>query len=146
MDAFELSILIKRPIEEAFAILANLENDVKWHSAFVEIRNTSGGSLGVGGRFLVFEGLLGRRTGTEYEVTEYEPNRIAAWKTVSGPLLLKFWRTFERVDGGTRFVVRYEGEPRGFLKLAWPLITRFAKRQQGGDMRKLKELMEAHAL
>jgi len=149
MDAFELSIMIKRPIEEAFAVLANLENDVKWHSAFVETRNTSGGSLGVGARFLVFEGLLGRRApgpGTEYEVTEYEPNRIAAWKTVSGPLQLKFWRTFERVDGGTRFAVRYEGEPRGFLKLAWPLITRFVKRQQGGDMRRLKELMEAHAL
>jgi hypothetical protein len=43
MDAFELSITIKRPIEEAFAVLANLENDVKWHSAFVEVRNTSGG-------------------------------------------------------------------------------------------------------
>jgi hypothetical protein len=42
MDAFELSIMIKRPIEEAFAVLANLENDPKWHSAFVETRNTSG--------------------------------------------------------------------------------------------------------
>ena len=62
MDALELSIVIKRPIEEAFAFLANLENDVKWHSAFVEVRNTSGGSTGVGARFLVFEGLLGRRT------------------------------------------------------------------------------------
>ena len=147
MDAFELSITINRPIEESFAVLANLENDVKWHSAFVEVRNTSGGSNGVGARFLVFEGLLGRRTGgTVYEVTEYEPNRIAAWKTVSGPLPLKFWRTFERVDGDTRFAVRYEGEPRGFSKLAWPLITRLVKRQQGGDMRKLKELMEARAL
>jgi uncharacterized membrane protein len=146
MDAFELSIVIKRPIEEAFAFLANLENDVKWHSAFVEVRNMSGGSNGVGARFLVFEGVLGRRTpGTEYEVTEYEPNQIAAWKTVSGPLQLKFWRTFERVESGTRFAVRYEGEPRGFLKLVWPLITRMVKRQQGGDMRNLKELMEAHS-
>ena len=147
MDALELSIVIMRPIEEAFAFLANLENDVKWHSAFVEVRNTSGGSNRVGAKFLVFEGLLGRRTtGTEYEVTEYEPNRIATWKTVSGPLQLKFRRTFERVEGGTRFAVRYEGEPRGFLKLAWPLITRMVKRQQGGDMRNLKELMEARAL
>ena len=146
MDGFELSIMIKRPIEEAFAVLANLENDVKWHSAFVETRNTSGGFLGVGARFLVFEGFLGLRiSGTEYEVTEYEPNRIAAWKTVSGPLQLKFWRTFERVDGGTRFAVRYEGEARGFIKLAWPLITRMVKRKQGGDMRNLKELMEARA-
>jgi hypothetical protein len=95
----------------------------------------------------VFEGLFGRRTtGTEYEVTEYEPNQIEAWKTVSGPLPLKFWRTFERVEGGTRFAVRYEGEARGFLKLAWPLITRLVKRQQGSDMRKLKELMEARGL
>jgi len=147
MDAFELSIMINRPIEEVFAVLANLENDVKWHSAFVEVRKTSGDSVGVGARFLVFEGVLGRRTpGTEYEVTEYEPNRIAAWKTVSGPLQLKFWRTFERVESGTRFAVRYEGEPRGFLKLAWPLITRMVKRQQGGDLHKVKELMETRAL
>ena len=148
MDSFELSIMLKRPIEEAFAVLGTLENDEKWHSAFVEVRNTSGGSNGVGARFLVFEGLFGRRAGggAVYEVTEYEPDRIAAWKTVSGPLQLKFWRTFERVDGGTRFAVRYEGEPRGFSKLAWPLITRVARRQQGGDMRKLKELMDARAL
>jgi hypothetical protein len=112
----------------------------------VEVRKTSDGSLGVGARFLVFEGVLGRWTpGTEYEVTEYEPNRIAAWKTVSGPLQLKFWRTFERVESGTRCAVRYEGEPRGFFKLAWPLITRTVRRQQGGDMRKLKELMEVRA-
>jgi uncharacterized membrane protein len=147
MDAIELSIVIKQPIEDAFAFLANLENDVKWHSAFVEVRKTSEGSLGIGARFTVFEGVLGRRTpGTEYEVTEYEPNQTAAWKTVSGPLQPKFWRTFECVESGTRFAVRYEGEPRGFLKLAWPLITRMVKRQQGGDMRKLKELMETRAL
>lgn len=147
MDAIELSIVIKRPIDESFAFLANLENDVKWHSAFVEVRKTSDGSPGVGARFLVFEGVLGRRTpGTEYEVTEYEPNRIAAWKSVSGPLPLQFWRTFERVENGTRFAVRYEGQPRGFFKLAWPLITRMVRRQQGGDMRKLKDLMEARAM
>ena len=128
MDAIELSIVIDRPIEDAFAVLANLENDVKWHSAFVEVRKTSGDSLGVGARFLVFEGLLGQRTGgTVYEVTEYKPYQIAAWKTVSGPLQLKFWRTFERVESGTRFAVRYEGQPRGFFKLAWSLITRLVK-------------------
>jgi hypothetical protein len=147
MDAIELSIVIKRPIEEVFAFLANLENDVKWHSAFVEVRKTSGDSPGVGARFLVFEEVLGRRTpGTEYEVAEYEPNRIAAWKTVSGPLQLQFWRSFERAESGTRYAVRYEGGARGFLKLAWPLIIRMVKRQQGGDMRKLKELMEVRSL
>jgi hypothetical protein len=88
--------------------------------------------------------LLGRRIETVYEVTEYEPKRIAAWKAMSGPLQLKFRRTFERVEGGTRFAVRYEGEARGFLKLAWPLITRYAKRLHEGDMGKLR--MEARTL
>jgi len=41
MDAFELSIMINRPIEEVFAVLANLENDVKRHMELVESRNTS---------------------------------------------------------------------------------------------------------
>jgi uncharacterized membrane protein len=147
MEGFELSIVIERPIKEVFVVLTNLENDVEWHRAFVEVRNTSDGSLGVDARFLVYEGALGQRTiGSEYEVTEYEPNRTAAWKTVSGPLLLTFWRTFERVDGGTRFTARYEGEPRGFLKLVCPLLTRVVKRQQAGDMRNRKELMEVRAL
>lgn len=147
MEGFELSTVINRPTEEVFGFLANLENDIKWHSAYVEVRNTSGGVNGVGARFLVFEGLLGRRMpATEYEVAEYEPNRSAAWQTLGGPLQLKFWRTFERVEGGTRFTVRYEGTPRGFIKLIWPLITRMVKQQQGDDMRKAKELLETGAL
>lgn len=130
------------------AVLANLENDVKWHNNLVETKNTSGGSLGVGATFLYAGELLGRRMETEYELTEYEPTRSAAWKNVSVPLPLKFWRTFECVDGGTRFTLRYgwDGEVRGFIKLAAPLITRYARRQHEGAMRKVKELMEARAL
>ena len=146
MEGFELSIVINRPIEEVFGFLANLENDVKWRSEWVETKNTSGGVLGVGATFCLTGKFLGRRIPTVYEVTEYEPNRIAAWKTVSGPLPLKFQRTFERGEGGTRFTIKYEVEPRGFFKLAWPLITRMAKRQHEGDLRKVKELMETSAL
>jgi hypothetical protein len=147
MDAFELSIMIERPIEEAFAVLANLENDVKWHSAFVEVRNTSGGSQW---RRRPVSGVrrASRPADSCDRIRGYrvraEPDRGLENRVGTSPA--KFWRTFERVDGGTRFAVRYEGAPRGFLKLAWPLITRIAKRQQGGDMRKLKELMEARAL
>lgn len=146
MDEFEVSTVINQPVEESFAVLTNLENDAQWRTEWVEIRNMSGGSLGIGATFLLVGKLLGRRIETVYELTEYEPNQVAAWKTVSGPLQLKFWRTFESVDGGTRFAVRYEGEAHGFLKLAWPLITRMARRQHEGDMGKLKELMEARAL
>jgi len=65
---------------------------------------------------------------------------------MSGPLTLIFQRTFERVEGGTRFTIRYEVELRGFLKLLMTLLARSVKRQYEGDLRKVKELMEARAL
>ena len=90
--------------------------------------------------------MFDRRVPTNYEVIEYEPNLSAAWKTVSGPLPLTFQRTFERVEGGTRFTIRYEPEVRGFFKLVMPLLAGSVKRQHEGDLRKVKELMEARAL
>jgi uncharacterized membrane protein len=146
MDGFELTIVINRPIEEAFGFLANLENDIKWRSEWVETRNTSGEALGVGATFCLTGEFLGRQIPTVYEVIEFEPNRSAAWKTVSGPLPLTFQRTFERVEGGTRFTIRYDPEVRGFFKLVMPLLARTVKRQHEGDLRKVKELMETRAL
>ncbi len=146
MEGFELSIVINRPVEEVFGFLANLENDVKWRSEWVETKNTSGGALGVGATFCLTGEFLGRRVPTVYEVTEYESNRIAAWKTVSGPLPLKFQRTFERIEGGTRFTIKYEAEVRGLFKLLMSFLAGTVKRQHEGDLRKVKELMETSAL
>ena len=65
---------------------------------------------------------------------------------MSGPLPLKFQRTFERVEGGTRFTIRYEAEVRGFFKLVMSLLAKTVKRQHEGDLRKVKELMETRTL
>jgi uncharacterized membrane protein len=146
MEGFELTIVINRPIEEAFGFLSNLENDIKWRSEWVESRKTSEEPIGVGSTFCLTGEILGRRVPTTYEVIEYEPNRSAAWKAVSGPLPLKFQRTFERVEGGTCFTIRYEAEVRGFFKLVMSLLAKTVKRQHEGDLRKVKELMETRTL
>ena len=146
MERFEMSTMINRPIEEVFAVLANLENDAKWRREFVETKKTSEGPVGIGTRFSLFGEFLGRRIETVYEVVEYEPNRITAWETVSGPLPLTFQRTFERVEGGTQVTVIYEVEIRGFFKLIKPLVISAGRRAQKGDLPKVKEMMEARAL
>ncbi|HEY3311827.1 MAG TPA: SRPBCC family protein [Anaerolineales bacterium] len=143
MEGFELSTAINRPIEEVFGFLSNLENDLKWRSEWVEAKNTSGGSPGVGAMFRLSSEMLGRRISTVYEVIQYEPNQLAAWKTVSGPLPLEFRRSFERVEGGTRFTIKYELEPRGFFKLVMPLLAPSATRQHKGDLCNVKALLEA---
>lgn len=146
MERYELNTVINRPIEEVFAVLANLENDLKWRSEWVDARKTSEGPIGIGTRFSLFAKAFGRRIETVYETIQCEPNRIAAWKAMSGPLPLTFQRTFERVEGGTRITIKYEAELRGFFKLVMSLLAGSVTRQHEGDLRKLKELMESRAL
>jgi hypothetical protein len=117
MERFELNTVINRPTEEVFAVLANLENDLKWRTEWVDARKTSEGPIGIGTRFSLFAKAFGRRIETVYETIEYAPNRIAAWKDMSGPIPLTFQRTFERVEGGTCLTIIYEAELRGFMKL-----------------------------
>src|SRR5262249_52956254 len=140
-----LNVLIKRPVEEVFALLSNPENDPKWRPG-IEVKKTSQGAIGLGTTFRTVVTALGRRIEGEIEYTEYEPNRGFATKTKSGPIPVNSQWAFERVKDGTRVDVALEAEPGGFFKLAEPLLGNIFKRQFTGDFANLKELMEAHAL
>jgi uncharacterized membrane protein len=141
-----LSTIINRPSEDIFAVLTNLENDLKWRSEWVDARKTSEGPIGIGTRFSLFAKAFGRRIETVYETIQYEPSRIVRWKAMSGPIPLIFQRSFESIEGGTRLTIRYQAELRGFMKLAMSFMIGSVKKQHEGDLRKLKELMEARAL
>lgn len=77
MKGFELSIVINRPIEEAFGFLSNLENDIKWRRKWLDAKKTSEDPIGIGTRFSLFGELFGRWIPMVYEVIEYESN--VAW-------------------------------------------------------------------
>jgi uncharacterized membrane protein len=144
MKPVELSVVINRPLEACFAYLTDLANDLEWRREWIDAEKTTDGPHGVGARYRLTGALLGRRIATEYEAIAYEPNRLAAWKAVSGPLPLTFSRAFEGVEGGTRVTMRYEGD-RGLLRLAGPLVAGIGRRQLEGDFPKLKQVMESVA-
>ena len=141
-----LSTIINRPSEDIFAVLTNLENDLKWRSEWVDARKTTESPIGIGTRFSLFAKAFGRRIETVYETIQYEPNRIVGWKAMSGPIPLTFQRSFESIEGGTLLTIRYQAELRGFMKLAMSFMIGSVKKQHEGDLRKLKELMESRAL
>lgn len=143
MEPVEASVVIGRPLEACFTYLADLANDVEWRREWIDAEKTTDGPHGVGSRYRLTATFLGRRAITEYEAIAYEPNRRAAWRTVSGPLPLTFSRAFESVDGGTLITMRYEGEMHGLLRLVAPLLAGMGRRQLEGDFPKLKQLMEA---
>ncbi len=145
MKPVESSVVISRSIEACFTYLTDLANDLEWRREWIDAEKTTEGPHGVGARYRLTGALLGRRIATVYETVAYEPTRLAAWKVVSGPLPLTFSRAFEAVEGGTRVTIRYEGELRGLLNLAGPLLAGMGRRQLEGDYPKLKQLMEAAA-
>jgi len=146
MATFDVSTTIKRPVEEVFAVISNVENNPKWSSVALEAKQTSPGSIGVGTTARFVGKFLGRRIESESEVTEFEPNRKYSWQSKSGPFPLKASTTFEQIEGGTRVNTTTEGEPGGFFKLAEPLIVSMGKRQFQSDLDNLRDLMEADAL
>jgi len=94
MKPVEASVVIDRPLEACFAYLTDLTNDLEWRREWIDAEKTTHGPPGGGARYRLTGALLGRRIATEYETVAYEPNRLAAWKAVSGPLPLTFSRAF----------------------------------------------------
>ena len=100
----------------------------------------SPGRLGVGARFRYKARFAGRQFELVREMTEYEPNRRQAVKTISGPLRFGGVRTFEAIPGGTRITLT--GGGRAAFGLAEPLLLRAAQRSLRSDLASLKRLLE----
>jgi len=146
MARIETSIVINRPLEEVFAFTTDLENQPKYQPRLLEAKKTSEGPIGVGTTWRLVGKVLGQRMEFEQQCIEYEPNRKFVGRPRSGPFPLEERRTYEQVQGGTRFNLTFDFQPRAFMKLAEPLFVSMLKRQAEADLANLKNLMEAHVL
>lgn len=87
MTTAEMTISIRRPVDEVFRVLTRPEDTPKWSSSAVEEQLTSLGPVGVGStRRAVVRSFGGRTTSNETIVTVFEPNRRVAMRTVSAPV------------------------------------------------------------
>jgi len=104
------SVIVNRPIDEAFGYVADFRNDPAWRAEVRELRLVSG-EVAVGTHAIETSVLWGRRVVTETVITALEPNRLIAFDYVSGPFRVQGRRTCEPVDGGTRVTVELEWHP-----------------------------------
>jgi len=146
MAKIETSIVVNRPLEEVFAFTTNLENQLKYQPRLLEAKKTSEGPIGVGTTWRLVGKVLGQRMEFEQQCTEYELNRKFSGRPRSGPFPLEERCTYEQVEGGTRFNLTFDFQPRGFMKLAEPLLVSMLKRQAETDLMNLKKLMETNVL
>jgi uncharacterized membrane protein len=140
----EESIIIDRPPEEVFGFLSVRTNDPVWMASVTEWLDPAA-PMGVGRRGRMVMQAMGRREFLD-EVTEYEPGRRIAHRSVAGPMVLHTACLAEPAGTGCRATVLYEPErlPGGVVgRLTAPLTARIVRRTFRADLARLKGLLEA---
>ena len=147
----EENITINRRPEDVFAFLEVRSNDSTWMASVVESEWLDGTTtdlpapIGVGRRGRMLLKLPGRQAEFIDEVTEYEPGKRIAHRTVTGPIPLNTACICEPAGDGCRATVMGAAErlPGGMLgRAAAPLVTMVMRRGFKADLVRLKKILE----
>jgi uncharacterized membrane protein len=142
----EESIHIRRSPEDVFAFFDIRSNDKRWMASVIESEwLDSHTSTGVGRRGRMVMRVMGQREFAD-EVVGYEPGRLVAHRSVSGPIVIRTACIAEPSGDGCRVTVTYEPEclPGGVLgRLVAPAMSAVVRHSYRADLGRLKSLLEA---
>lgn len=140
---FELNTDIYRPLSQVFAFVTTPENDFHWQYGTLTSAKISQAEMGVGALFRVVGHFMGRRMERVYEVTDFEPNKRYAFKSLSGPMDSYTLYTFEVLKGSTRISNSIQislGEP---FKLNPISAEKTVKKEYKENLALLKDILES---
>lgn len=137
----EVTIHIKRPVEEVFAFVADTKNLRSWQSDLVENEQLTEEPSRVGSRFREVRRTGPRNSEIQAEMTVFEPNKRFATKTLTKPQVTVSY-TFDEQNGGTRITFEFVMMTSGFMRLLEPLIAGSMKKDTDSDFERLKHLLE----
>jgi carbon monoxide dehydrogenase subunit G len=123
MTTLRETIVVRRPIEEAFDYVADFTTTAEWDPGIDAAKRVNGGPIGVGSRFEVVSNFNGRKLPLVYTMTAYErPRRVVLLgdgKQFRGEDTI----TFEALgEGQTRITYVAEIRLKGVLRLVQPFL------------------------
>lgn len=141
----QVETVVARPRDEVARYTMDWRNDPTWLGAISEVRQVTDGPFGIGSQVARAATFLGRRIEYVNEVVVHEPGARLVMRSVKGPFPMTVTYEFEAVGGGTRVRVRTQGDASGFYRMAGPMLSRAVRRAVSGDLRRLKETIEARS-
>jgi uncharacterized membrane protein len=136
-------IVINRPLEQVSAYAADPSHAPEWYVNIKSVEWKTQPPVQVGSRMTFVAHFLGRRLAYTYEVVELVPGERLVMRTAEGPFPMETTYTWESVGtSGTRMTLRNRGDPRGFAKIAAPLMASAMRRANQKDLEQLKALLE----
>jgi hypothetical protein len=133
---------IARAPADVAAYAMDPAHDPSWIGGVVEAEQLTQGTLAPGTRVRRVAKFLGRRIDYTTEVADFSPPSALAMST-EAPFPMRIRYEFAADGGGTRSRVRVQGEPRGFFRLAEPVLARQVRHNVTKDLRRLKAILES---
>ncbi|MEV6578941.1 SRPBCC family protein [Streptomyces sp. NPDC051582] len=142
---FESTVEIDRPVGEVFAYLADGRNDPKFSPRVQEISKTPDGPTAVGTVFRSTVKDAGMKTGREFRITGFEPEKLVRWTEQSKNLVTaEGGYDFEALPcGRTRVRIFNTLEGHGLGKLLVGLAVSAARKDAPDFGRRIKAAAEA---
>jgi hypothetical protein len=141
MASFENTVIIRRPVEDVFAFLADFENVPAWNYAILETRKVSPGPVGVGTTYHQTRSVP-RRSEESFEVTVFEPARRLEVQGEIGPFRARLSYVLEPTGSRTRLTNAVGLGSSGLLTLVAPLATSRVKHAVAANLDTLKQILE----
>ena len=143
MINLHVSTTIYRPIKQVFDFVSAPENDFQWQYGTLAAARLPDGAGRLGSFFRTVGHLLGHRMQGIFEVTEYEPNRKYAFRSIYGPLHLQTCYTFNVSSDSTKISITTLAHATSLFEMDERLLERKMKNQLKENLKLLKDLLEA---
>jgi uncharacterized membrane protein len=140
MASATATVRIERRASDVFALLADAENDPLWRPGVIEIVRVSGDEVGtIYGQKVA--GPAGRPVQADIEITAYEPDRILAFRTTTGPVRPHGRYELTAIGDATEVRFTLTAELRGVKRAMGPIVTK-TMRSEVANLDRLKSVLE----
>lgn len=145
MAHVEKTIIINRPVHEVFEYVVEGRHNPEWRDGILEIRPMDDRPPGRGVRYRqLIRGPLGMRIDGDYEITEFDEDKVMEFAVISGPGRPTGRFEFTEVSGSTQLHFELDYEPTGIAKLAESSIVG-QMHVEVGYLSQLKQRLEEKA-
>jgi len=124
MTAFKETIEVPRPVDEAFAYVADFTTAAEWDPGIKSSRRLDSGPVRVGSEFDIVAVFRDKETPFRYVVRELEADERIVIHGEGEKATSDDTITFESVPEGTRITYEAELKLKGLLRLAEPFLAR----------------------
>jgi hypothetical protein len=132
-------------VAEVFAFVADLTHDPQWFRGVHEVRVVSATASGVGTEYEQITRLFGWLFTARVLMTEFDPPRRAALRSLRSATPFLATYLFDPIDGGrgTRYTLDAEVSGAGFYRLFGPLFLPLLRCAARSRLLGLKRLLES---